>query len=334
MKAGAASLLLLGCTSAQAVAPNANMALMQTTNEDTIRLPAEGGGSIELGPNATIFLDGVDVPASELYWTDQGLFRSTGELIDTWDSLGQVRVEQLNGAATVAATATAVVAVIALAGVAKGLGHGGSNSSGGHGGSSAAPPAPRSAPNPPVVDPTVPEVALRAADAAVRVPFIAAGQAPDQPGLEPGVPLFSHDARRRANIRLVARLEGAACWPGGGPTGDCIASGARVGVRLADVYELTAGVRAETETQLGATKPLAVAGFMLHGEVPSLHWLAIALGASVAFDAERAHVIPTFGVRFRPVRGLWLGLVPLQPVYATETGGWNMASGLEVTGEL
>jgi hypothetical protein len=34
------------------------------------------------------------------------------------------------------------------------------------------------------------------------------------------------------------------------------------------------------------------------------------------------------------VRGLWLGLVPVEPVYATETGNWSMVSGVEITGEL
>jgi hypothetical protein len=150
--------------------------------------------------------------------------------------------------------------------------------------------------------------------------------------VDPAIPLFSHDARRRAVVRVVARADGAAYWPGGGARGDCVVAGARGGVRIEDLFDLTAGVR--TETTNGVTKPLAAISAMIHGEAPSLHWLALAVGTTIAFDGDRAHIVPSLAVRFRPVRGLWLGLVPLEPVYATETGGWNMASGVEISGEL
>jgi hypothetical protein len=328
----ALSLFLLGCTSAETVAPAARFALQQTTNADTIRLPAESGGSVEFGPNAKILVDGLAVDAKDLYWNERGIYARSGDFIASWDSLQEVRVEQTDGAATVAVTAAAGVVVVVLAVLLKGGGKGlGGSGGGGHGTPSAA--TPRSAPNPPL-DPVVAETALRTADALVRSPFYIAGAAVPEEREGPWVPLFSRDARRRAAVRLLARAEGGACWPGGGQNGDCLVGGARAGVRLADMFELTGGVRTENQPQLGTTRPLAVFGAMLHGEVPSLHWLALAIGASVAFDADRAHVIPTFGVRFRPVRGLWLGLVPLQPVYATETGGWNMVSGIELTGEL
>ena len=46
--------------------------------------------------------------------------------------------------------------------------------------------------------------------------------------------------------------------------------------------------------------------------------------------------MPELAVRFRPFRdaGLWLGLVPIEPVYFTETDNWAMASGGELTGEF
>ncbi|HEX4515971.1 MAG TPA: hypothetical protein VH054_20620, partial [Polyangiaceae bacterium] len=120
--------------------------------------------------------------------------------------------------------------------------------------------------------------------------------------------------------------------------GDCIVSGARIGLRLLDIFELTGGVRVETAQSATpiASKAYAVFGAMLHGESPAAHGLALAVGASVAFDTIRAHVVPQLAVRFRPFRnaGFWLGLVPVEPVYATDTGTWSMASGVEVTGEF
>jgi hypothetical protein len=346
------SALLLGCMNTETVPPGARGALMQTTNGDTLRMPTATGGAVEFGPNATLHLDGEEVSASEVYWNHDGLYRKNGDFIASWDSLRVIRVEQIDGAATVAVTAAAAAVVVVAAAVLAGAGKGtGSSGSGGHGGgghsggssphSSGGGGHVRSAPNPAddPADPWLANAACRVAEAVASGspdPSVSGGGTPsdanDEPDVDPAIPLFSRAARRRAQVRVLARLEGALCWPGAGVNGDCTVGGARGGVRLYDLFELSAGVR--TETSNGITKPLASVGMMIHGESPTLHWLAIALGGTVAFDGDRAHIIPTFAIRLRPVRGLWFGLVPLQPVYSTETGGWKMASGVEVTGEF
>jgi hypothetical protein len=314
------------------------MALAQSTTGDTLRLPTENGGTVEFGPNATLRINGTEVPASELYWSELGLIRRNGDLMTSWHDLRSIVVEQIDGAATVGISATAAIGVILVAALLKnapsGSG-GGSKSSGGspkasHLGSAS---SGRSAPNPPSVadDSVLPELVFRGVEAVVRPPYLFVEPGDEEPDTDVAIPLFSGASRRRANIRALARLEGGACWPSG-PNTDCVVGGVRAGVRIVDLVELTAGVR--TETMNGTTKPLALAGFMLHGESPAAHWIALAVGASVAFDGARAHVIPTLGVRFRLVRGLWLGLVPIEPVYATETGNWSMISGGEITGEL
>jgi len=312
------------------------MALAQSTTGDFIRVPVEGGGTVEFGPNATLNIGGAEVSAGELYMTEWGLYKKTGEPIAAWDDVRTVRIEQTDGAADVAIVAAAGVAIVALAALLKSApssGGSGSKAPSGGGGGSSVPT--RSAPNPSAVipDPAT-EVALRGielfANAAAQSGPGVIVATDEEPQTIAAIPMFSRGARRRANIRALARVEGGACWPGAG--GDCVVSGGRVGVRLVDMFELTGGVRVES-TPL-ETRPLAVFGAMLHGETPGAHWFALAAGASVAFDAIRAHIVPTVGVRFRLVRGLWLGLVPLEPVYATETGNWSMASGGEITGEL
>lgn len=331
------------CTSTEIVAPRARTALGQSTSDDFVHLPTAGGGTVDFGPNATLVIQGRDateVSASDLYTNEEGLFQKDGELISTWDDLRGVTVKQLDGAATVAVTATVAVAVVALAAILKSSPSGGGSKGGSSGSSGSAPKAPpvRSAPNPSSVapDPGLTEVMFRTAEAAANAnpngPSVAVGVPDDEPEPTTAMPLFSRGARRRANVRVLGRLEGGLCWPGGGSSGDCVVSGARAGVRLLDIFELTGGVRVESNA--ARSQPLAVLGAMLHGEAPSARWFALAAGASVAFDGERAHVVPEVAIRFRPVRGLWIGLVPVEPVYRSEDGGWSMASGVELSGEL
>lgn len=332
----------LACTSTETIAPGARMALAHSTTADFLRVPTEDGGTVEFGPNATLRFGEREVAASDVYMTEWGLYDKSGEPIAPWDGIRYVKVAQPDGLATVAVAATAAIAIVAIAALLKSApstGGGGSSkgSSASSGGSAPRSMPTRSAPNPspiiPAPNPDVTEVAFRTiemvASANTNAPTIAV-QTDEERETSATIPLFSRGARRRANIRAVARLEGGACWPGSGV--DCIVSGARIGMRVLDMLELTGGARVESNG-LGS-QPLAVFGAMLHGESPGAHWFALAAGASVAFDATRAHVVPTLGVRFRPVRGFWIGLMPVQPVYAAETGTWSMASGGEVTGEF
>lgn len=301
-----------------------------------MRLPTADGSVVEFGPNATLHLgayrDSTEISASELYTNEHGLFRRNGTLIATWDELTSVKVEQLDGAATVALTTIAAAAVVVIAALLKSSP---SSGSGGKSGPSSTPKASgRSAPNPSSVqtDPAAAELVFRTAEALANHSTITVAPPEDEeePPTDTTMPLFSRGARRRANVRAIARLEGGACWPS--EAGDCVSAGARVGVRLLDFFELTGGLRTETSKNL--TTPLVVAGAAIHGESPALHWLALALGVSVAFDGDHARVVPSFAVRFRLLRGFWLGLVPVQPIYSTDTGNWQMASGLELTGEF
>jgi len=315
----------------------------QTTTGDFIKLPTVSGGFVEVGPSATFYIDDEVVTAGDLYWSEWGLFRKTGETIARWDDIRSIRVEQLDGAATVAVTATVAIIVVALAALLKGGAPSGSSGGGGKGGSGGgggarAPSTHGSAPNPsPVIpDPRFTEVAFRTLEAVSstsRGPGVTVGVTEEEESTT-ATPLFARGARRRANIRALARLDGGACWPGSGSHGDCIVSGGRVGVRLLDIFELTGGVRVESNAL--SSKAYAVFGAMLHGESPAAHWFALAVGASVAFDQTRAHIVPQLAVRFRPFRnaGFWLGLVPVEPVYATDTDTWSMASGVELTGEF
>jgi hypothetical protein len=332
----------LACTSKETIAPGARMALAQSTTGDFIRVPGESGGTIEFGPNATLHIGDEDVPASDVYLTEWGLIDKTGKALASWDDSRFARVEQVDGAATVAIAACAAIVVVAVAMLLKSgsnVGNGGSKSSGsGSSGGGNGPKAAstRSAPNPsPIVPdphPAVTEVAFRTIEVvannssgpSVSVP-VTGDEEPDA-----AIPLFSRGARRRAIVRALARLEGGVCWPNA--AGDCYLSGGRLGVRLFDMLELSGGVRVESSATL--SRPLPVFGGMLHGELPAAHWFALAVGASVAFDGSRAHVMPTLAIRLRPVRGFWLGLMPIVPVYAAETGGWTVTSGLELTGEL
>lgn len=336
--------LSLGCTSKETIPTEARYALARTTTADFVRLPTANGGWVEVGPNATFYIDDEVVNAGELYWSDWGLFRKTGEAISRWDDIRSIRVEQLDGAATVAVTATVAIVVVALAALLKGggpnLGNGGKGGGGGGGGKGGggSPSAHGSAPNPsPIIpDPRYTEVAFRTLEAVSstsRGPGVTVGVSQDDES-ETATPLFARGSRRRANIRLLARAEGSACWPGAGSQGDCIVSGARAGVRLLDIFELTGGVRVESNAL--QSKTYAVFGAMLHGESPAAHWFALAVGASVAFDETRAHVVPQLAARFRPFlnAGFWLGVVPVEPVYDTATDTWSMASGVEVTGEF
>jgi hypothetical protein len=328
----------LACTSNETIPTSARFALAQTTSNDFVRLPTVAGGVVEIGPNASLNIDGEEVVASDLYWSDWGLFRKTGEQIARWDDIRSIRVEQLDGAATVAVTATVAILVVALAALLKSAPSGGSGGkggggSGGSGGGKA--PSAHSAPNPsPIIpDPRFTEVAFRTLEAVSstsRGPGVTVPTEEDESTT--ATPLFSRGARRRANIRVLARLEGGACWPGS--KSDCLVSGGRIGVRILDVFELTGGVRVESNAL--DSKPYAVFGAMLHGESPAAHWFALAIGASVAFDTIRTRVVPEIAVRFRPFRsaGVWLGLVPVAPVYATDTDTWSMASGVELTGEF
>jgi hypothetical protein len=338
-----ASLATSGCTSKEMVPTAARYALAQTTTGDFIRLPTVAGGFVEVGPSATFTIDEEVVTASNLYWSDWGLFRKTGEPIARWDDIRSIRVEQLDGAATVAVAATVAIVVVALAALLKGgggngRGSGGKGGSGGGGGGKGGGGggSGRSAPNPsPIIpDPRYTEVAFRTLEAVSSTsqgPGVTVG-ATEEDETTSATPLFARGARRRANIRVLARLDGGACWPGS--RGDCIVSGGRIGVRLIDIFELTGGVRVESNAQ--QSNAMAVFGAMLHGESPAAHWFALAVGASVAFDATHAHVVPQIAARFRPFRnaGFWLGVVPVEPVYATETDTWSMASGVEITGEF
>ncbi len=336
----------LACTSKETIAPGARMALARTTTGDFLRVPTESGGTIEFGPNATLRFGDKEVYASDVYLTEWGLIDKKGDPIASWDETRFAKIEQVDGAATVAVSATAAIAIVAIAALlksggnfnpgsgSKGGGGGGGSKGGGGGGGSA--PVARSAPNPsPIIpDPAVTEVAFRTIEA------VAASAQPnpsftvrtdEEPDASTAIPMFSRGARRRAIVRAVGRLEGGACWPSSS-LGDCVLSGARIGVRLYDMLELTGGVRVESSSTV--SKPFAVFGGMLHGELPAAHWFALGLGASVAFDDVRARVIPQFGVRLRPVRGFWLGLYPIMPVYSSDTGGWTITSGGEITGEL
>lgn len=337
----------LGCTSTETVPTAARYALARTTTADFVKLPTASGGTVEVGPSSTFYIDNEVVTAGELYWSEWGLFRKTGERIASWDSIGSIRVEQLDGAATVAVTATVAIIVVALAALlgkggggnlGGGKGGGGGGGKGGGGGGGSTPSAHGSAPNPsPIIpDPRYTEVAFRTFEAVSnmsRGPGVTVGISQEEES-ETATPLFARGARRRANIRLLARAEGSACWPGAGSQGDCIVSGARAGVRLLDMFELTGGVRVESNSL--QNKAYAVFGAMLHGESPAAHWFALAVGASVAFDQTRAHVVPQLAARFRPFinAGFWLGVVPVEPVYDTATDTWSMASGVEVTGEF
>ncbi len=330
----------LACTSTETIAPGARMALARSTTADFIRVPTADGGTIEFGPNATLDIGGTEVAASDLYMTEWGLYNKRGEPISSWENLPRtIKVEQPDGAANVAIAVTAAIAIVALAALLKSAPSGstGSGSKGASTGGSAPKSMPtRSAPNPspilPDPNPAVTDVAFRTIEmvAAANTNGPTVTVRTDEEETSATIPLFSRGARRRANIRALARLEGGACWPGS--SGDCFVSGARIGMRLLDFFELTGGARVETTAR--GSEPLAVFGAMLHGEAPAAHWFALAAGASVAFNAVYAHVVPTVSARFRPFRGFWIGLVPVEPVYATETGTWSMASGMELTGEF
>jgi len=118
---------------------------------------------------------------------------------------------------------------------------------------------------------------------------------------------------------------------------DATTSRASGGVRLFEILDLTLGVRAvDGGTIAESPRAMPTFGLGLHGGFPRARWLALALGGEVgggsAFDFYASGLL---GLRVAPLRGLWLGLYPLHPVYTAWSEGrpraWSALSTVDLT---
>lgn len=186
--------------------------------------------------------------------------------------------------------------------------------------SGAPPPPPSGAPPPP---PSGPAPAGDAVD--IHGPPPAATAAPQiarKPS--PAVPLFNDRARRRSKIQLVTSVEaGTELARFQGYTGSLFA-----GIRLRDVFELGGGLRHGIDPlrrNFGLESDHSLVGFGrlgFHFWLDDNHYVAIPLSVDVGAGYQaRFHLKVNYGLRFAPIRNLWIGLMPFNVSYTRFNNG-------------
>lgn len=235
-----------------------------------------------------------------------------------------VEVETTDRAGTTAIVSAIVGVVIAVVAVVAGS----NGSSGGVGGGSSGGKPPfrfRSGASPSVPAWNGPLVSLDVRGAAL----VARAAGPEKPELMPldqvgyakDGPVFSDTEVRRANVSALVAVDatGSAFSPEGK------GGGAKGGVRLYDFVDLAVGARIfEGGSSVDGPRAIPTLTVGLHGEFPRARNVALGLvlegglgsALNLSFDAR-------FGLRFSPLRGLWVGLYPIHPAYID----WSKARG-------
>ena len=148
----------------------------------------------------------------------------------------------------------------------------------------------------------------------------AAGAAPASPARapSPAVPLFDAAARRRLLIQLIASVDaGTELVRLQGYTGSVVA-----GIRLRDVLELGGGLRHTIDPLREGRegeRDFSLVGFGrlgFHFWLDDHHRFAIPLLVDAgAGHNVRFHLRVNYGLRFAPIRKLWIGLMPFNTSY-------------------
>ena len=250
-----------------------------------------------------------------------------------------VEVETTDRAGTtviVSAIVGVVIAVVAIVVGSKGSSGGGGG--GGGGGSSAGLPPFRfrSGASPSLPAWNGPIVSLDVRGAAL----VARGALPERPELTPlsevgyakDGPVFTDREVRRSNVSALVAVDatGSAFSPEGK------GGGAKGGVRLYDFVDLAVGARVfEGGRSVDGPRAIPTLTVGLHGEFPRARNVALGLvlegglgsAVNLSFDAR-------FGLRFSPLRGMWIGLYPIHPAYIDWSKGrgdhWTAQSSLDL----
>jgi hypothetical protein len=306
----------------------------------------------------------VTAKASELCKTEEGLARkherfgcAQPTLLARWDDIQEVKVEEFDGLTTVAVVAGSaiiVAAAVTMAVVASGAGSGAGSKAPREPAkpvvrntTPSAPPAsvnPR--PVPPVRDFPRSDSGRRGGggwsnggggtNVSVLVPLQntgivvlpGGGGSSDEPTVVNGpapsagaVPLIDESAARRAEFSPFARLGGSVCVA----RADCVAGGASLGVRFANLVEVSGGVL------LQSGGPMGQVALGLQGMDPKDRWLALYVGAAFATDGKDMRVDPTLGFRLLPASSVTIGVLPLGFSYGTRTGAFLWAPSVDLT---
>jgi hypothetical protein len=182
------------------------------------------------------------------------------------------------------------------------------------------PPPPGAAPPPPGPAPAGGAVDIHAPPAAAAP--AAAPQVKRTPS--PAVPLFNGRARRRSKIQLVTSVEaGTELARFQGYTGSLFA-----GIRLRDVFEIGGGLRHGIDPlrrNFGLESDNSLVGFGrlgFHFWLDDNHYVAIPLSVDVGAGYQaRFHLKVNYGLRFAPIRNLWIGLMPFNVSYTRFDNG-------------
>ena len=170
----------------------------------------------------------------------------------------------------------------------------------------------------------------------------AAPAAPASPARapSPAVPLFDAAARRRSLIQLITSVDaGTELVRLQGYTGSVVA-----GIRLRDVLELGGGLRHTIDPLREGREGRRTSAWWGFGRLGFHFWLddhhRFAIPLSVDAGAGhnvRFHLRVNYGLRFAPIRKLWIGLMPFNTSYTAfdldpfdGTRRWTFPSTLEL----
>jgi len=139
-------------------------------------------------------------------------------------------------------------------------------------------------------------------------------------------PLFSGLAVRRSSFRPSLRIDGGACVA----SDACFAGAARLGFTVANLVELSGGVRWEEGT---SGSLFGTFGAGLHGQFPGAQALALFLGTQVAVG-DGFRVAPSAGLRVRPAAEFWIGLQPAGVTYFSKEKRFAYTPSIELAYEF
>ena len=341
----ALALLAAGCTSSGYAPLNDPHGLVAT--DGIILLDDEHGETLPVTPDSIVTFETDDgwtepVRAGRLCRSAVDFSVRTGGDCDgafrlaPYDAIRGVHVETADGAATVAiagvVSAVALAALAALSAISPFKGSKSSSSSSSSASSTATP----TLKYPPAHGhgasgsyahygsalPEAAEVLANVGLHAVASGLVPSGSygAPEEP---PPVPIegpsFTPREVRRADLSVLASVDGTASLFGR----DGLSTGAHVGVRVADFVDIGIGGRwLDGGTSLAGNRVVPTVVIGLHGEFPRARWVALGL----SFEGGHGNDVNTYldarlGVRFEPIRGLWIGVYPMHPSYIEWSGG-------------
>ncbi|RYE92367.1 MAG: hypothetical protein EOO75_06885 [Myxococcales bacterium] len=341
---------LVGCSTTSTVTGLASSGLPEARErrDGTVRLVDDHGDTVHLRADDRLEVTTVDgettkLRGEEICRSADGLsVRGAGKpcsgsvWLAAWDDIESLRVEQFDGATSVAATAVVAIIVVGAIIIAMGDRKGSKSSS-----SSSSPPprpglvgaasggsaparharrGPRSSGGVGTMFIFIPGSSTSSSGGGDRSPLLAPpGAAHDTTA----TPLFSGRAIRQAVVRPSLRADVTGCIGGTA----CVGGSLRLGVLLGDLVELSGGVRAEQLRD--RTTPYALFGLGFQGRFPTVPSLGLHLGSQVAIGPE-FRVMPSVGLRWQPSAGVWLGLNPIGVTFFLDENRVSYTPSLDV----